>query len=291
MTQRRSAGRAGGTHRQALRLLALVQHLEAHRGLLPTRDVARELGVSERQLRRDADALVDAGYDVELDVADGGVKVTTAEVAVDADDDVRGECLNELISGLVRSVRVEATYRSANERVRAGRFAPHGLALYRHGLYFVGTWDEDPERRIFAAERFQSAERVRGDRFETPADFHVRDFFQGAFGIWVSDAPEDVVLELGPGSFELVAMRRYHPSQTIERTPRGTTLLRMRVGASPDLVSWVLGWGEHVVVHAPPSLRARVEDAHRAALAPRPWASRIDGRGRDRGSSRKGRSP
>jgi predicted DNA-binding transcriptional regulator YafY len=352
MAKGKTPGRATGSHKQALRVLALVQHLEAHRGLLPTSEVARELGVSERQIRRDADALIDAGYAIELDlldgrsalrlksggkervalgigqrialvaarnvfaafqgtdlrrdldgavravaktlepkdrcrletlerriayVADGGVKRmngTTAGDDFDPDDDSRGECLNELVTGLVRATRVAAKYVSSNDRVRAGAFAPYGLALYRHGLYFVGAWGDDTEQRIFAAERFVHAERARGDRFEVPKDFDVRTFFGGAFGVWVSDAVEEVVLEFGPGTFDQLSLRRYHASQEVERTARDTTVLRMRVGTSPDLVSWVLGWGAWVVVHAPDSLRQKVEVEHQAAVAPRAWTGR-----------------
>lgn len=209
-------------------------------------------------------------------VADGGVKRMNGETETDddadPDDDKRGECLNELVTGLVRATRVAAKYVSSSDRVRSGAFAPCGLALYRHGLYFVGTWDDDPEQRIFAAERFVHAERVRGDRFEVPEDFDVRTFFGGAFGVWVSDVPEDVVLEFGPGTFEQLSLRRYHATQGVERTARDTTVLRMRVGTSPDLVSWVLGWGAWVVVHAPESLRQKVEADHRAATVSRTWS-------------------
>jgi len=325
---------------------------------MPTTDVAEEFGVSERQIRRDAEALIDAGQPVELGllegrsairirprptervalnlgqrialvsardvfaafegtdlrrdldgavaavaktlepedrnrlrgleqriayVADGGVKLASSED--DSSDDAHSQRLDELVSGLVRTQRVQATYLSSKDRKRTGLFAPHGLALYRHGLYFVGTWDADPELRIFAAERFQAAERIRKDRFDVPATFDVRSFFHGAFGVWVSETPETIVLEFGPGSYEQLSQRRYHPSQELERTPRKTTIMRLRVGVTPDLVTWLLGWGDWVDVLEPESLRVRLVEAHRAATVPRTWrtgAGRSSAQKRDR---------
>jgi len=326
--------------------LLLLQTLEARRGFTPTSDVADELGVSERQIRRDAEALIDAGQPVELGLLEGRSAIRmrprpTERVALNlgqrialvsarnvfaafegtdlrrdldgavaavaktlepddrerlralekriayvpdggvkrlSDDpdagDGASERLDELVSGLVRSQRVQATYLSSKDRKRTGLFAPHGLSLYRHGLYFVGTWDADPELRIFAAERFLAAERVRKERFVVPTTFDVRSFFHGAFGVWVSEGPETIVLEFGPGSFEQLSQRRYHPSQELERTRRKTTIMRLRVGVTPDLVSWLLGWGDWVDVLEPESLRERVAEAHRAALGDRGWGAR-----------------
>lgn len=319
----------------------MLQHLESRRGFVPTADIAHELGVSERQIRRDAEALIDGGQPVELGllegrsairirprptervalglgqrvalvaarnvfaafegtdlrrdldgavaavaktlepqdrerlrslerriayVADGGVKYGSDDPESD-----HAARLDELVSGLVRSHSVRATYVSSKQRKRSGVFAPFGLALFRHGLYFVGTWDGDAELRIFAAERFIEAERNRKLRFTVPVDFDVRSFFHGAFGIWVADAPVDVELEFGPGSFESLSQRRYHPSQTLEKTKRDTTIMRLQVGMTPDLVSWLLGWGDWVEVRSPAELRNRIAEAHRAAIAPRTW--------------------
>jgi proteasome accessory factor B len=41
----------------------------------------------------------------------------------------------------------------------------------------------------------------------------------------------------------------------------------MRVGLSPDLVQWILGWGGEAEVLAPAELRQRVARAARASAA------------------------
>jgi predicted DNA-binding transcriptional regulator YafY len=42
--------------------------------------------------------------------------------------------------------------------------------------------------------------------------------------------------------------------------------LKMKVGVSPELISWILGWNKHVQVMAPRALMDAVVDAHTSAL-------------------------
>lgn len=328
-------------------MLELLRELESRQGYVPTAELASELGISERQLRRDLEALELAGYDgVELGllegrsavrmisrsngrvplsrgsrialvaarevfsafdgtdlrndlrdavnavaetlrpaersriegierriayVPDAGVKRSTRD---GSEDDASGERLDELMSGLVDYQPVQVSYRGLSGRKRSGRFEPHGVALYRHGLYFVGRWADESELRIFAAERFLEASRLRRERFDVAPDFDVRAFFDDSFGVWVGFEPSEVVLEFGPGCHRTFEVRRYHRTQTVERTKRGTTIVRFHVGLTPDLVSWILSWGEQVIVVSPRSLRDEVEEAHRAAVRRKPWQGR-----------------
>lgn len=65
------AGRKAGSHTQTARVLRLLDRLTGRRTGVPLRDLSDELGVTERQLRRDLLALEEAGHDVELAPRDG----------------------------------------------------------------------------------------------------------------------------------------------------------------------------------------------------------------------------
>jgi hypothetical protein len=154
---------------------------------------------------------------------------------------------------------------------RRGLFEPWGLALYRNGLYAVGRWsgdaaaasDEGP--RVHAVERFRRAERRREARFEVPAAFSLDAFFAGAFGIFPGGAPESISLIFDGAVAPLVQGRRYHPSQTNRRLPDGRVRVRLRLPISPEVVSWLVGWGPRVEVEAPASLHEQVLAEHAAA--------------------------
>ena len=68
----------------------------------------------------------------------------------------------------------------------------------------------------------------------------------------------------------LVGERVWHASQKVTPDKRGL-MLEMRVGLSPDLRHWILGWGAEAEVIEPADLRRDVAGA--AAEAARVYAS------------------
>ena len=191
-------------------------------------------------------------------IADGGVKPY---------DRRRSGLLNELLSGLMYTHRVEIVYRTASGQRKQGRFEPRGLAIYRHGLYFVGKLANGTHPNyVLPLERFVSAKRHR-EPFEIEPDFDVGAVFHDAIGIVVGGPPTDVVLELTKHVAHLVEVRRFHHSQKIVPLPDGGVRLTMRVANTPDLLSSILAWGEHVQVIEPVELRELVRVTLKRALA------------------------
>lgn len=68
-------GRKEGAHSQTVRVLRLLERLAGRRWGLPLRELASDLGVTERQLRRDLRALEDAGHDIDITPRDGRASV------------------------------------------------------------------------------------------------------------------------------------------------------------------------------------------------------------------------
>jgi proteasome accessory factor B len=64
-------GRKAGAHSQTARALRLLERLSGRRTGVTLHELANELGVSERQIRRDLLALDEAGHDVEVGRRDG----------------------------------------------------------------------------------------------------------------------------------------------------------------------------------------------------------------------------
>ncbi len=56
----------------------------------------------------------------------------------------------------------------------------------------------------------------------------------------------------------MIEERTWHASQAIEGRPDGGLDLTMHVGVSPEVERWILGWGDHVEVLEPPSLRENI---------------------------------
>lgn len=191
-----------------------------------------------------------------LYVPDGGIK----SYAKHAD------AIDELLTGALHRQTVDARYAPAHGEKLAGGFEPWGIALYRNGLYAVGRWEAETGPRVFAVERFTSATRRRRSRFEVPADFSLAAFFAGAFGVFPSGEPQHVVLEFDAVVAPIVLARRYHASQVTKHLHGGEVCMKLDVAVTPEVVSWIVGWGPMVNVKSPTSLREWVRREHRAAI-------------------------
>src|SRR5713226_1831923 len=132
-----------------------------------------------------------------------------------------------------------------------------------HSCYLM-AWDPKPkEVRIYKVERI-SAVTVLHDRFSPPLGFSVRDHVAGAWNIWSSAEPVEVVL-----AFKRDAVRRaketiWHPTQVVESLPDGRLQLTLRVGSILELRHWVLGWGGECEVLKPLELRRDIQAEVRA---------------------------
>ncbi len=132
-----------------------------------------------------------------------------------------------------------------------------------HSCYLL-AWDPKPkEVRVYKVERITNV-TVLADRFSPPLGFSVRDHVAGAWGIWSSEEPIEVVL-----LFKRDAVRRaketiWHPSQLAETLPDGRLQITLRVGSILEIRHWVLGWGGECEVVRPGELRRDIETEIRA---------------------------
>lgn len=189
-----------------------------------------------------------------------------ADTGVKPYDDEQKELLDTLLTALIHKNPVDVSYRTAKRGIKTGAFEPWGIAIYRHGVYFVGHFPGGNHPYVLPLERFSAATRRRKERFETPEGFDVAEVFRDTYGILLGGKPVEVVLELAASVAHLVEVRRFHHSQRATPLVGGRVRLTMRVAETEDLVSGILSWGERITVVAPESLRQRVRDVLRAAL-------------------------
>ena len=332
-------GRSKGRYRQATRLLRILDYLRGRHFGATLEELAEEFRVTERQVRRDLDAIDEAGYATSMDLnAEGRTRVqvegTSAravpltlgeryvllavrrvfDVLTDTPfaDDIkhiyskitgsltkaqqdeqtafgerflyipdggtkayRGkqEILNQLLSGVIRRARVRYRYHPATGDVHSGVLEPYAMALYKHGLYVLGCATPDGKERsgretfVFAAERFDKAEFLRGDHFEVPADFHLQEFFHGAFGIFRGGEAHRVVVDFAAPVRARVEARQWHRTQKLKALPDGGVRVSFDASNLTQVVGWVLEWGSHARAIEPPELVAAVTRELRAAAA------------------------
>lgn len=183
----------------------------------------------------------------------------------------REEVLDQLMSGVLYRAQVRYAYTNSSGKHHHGTLEPFAIVLYRQGLYVVGRKQGSDQTRVFAVERFVTAEYVRRERFEVPADFRVEDHFKGVFGIFAGGkAAMRVVIDFTARVAEFVRARDWHPEQTLEERAGGGVRLCFQVTDLTQVLSWVLSWGAEARVVEPTSLADDIAKiGARLALGPK----------------------
>jgi predicted DNA-binding transcriptional regulator YafY len=177
------------------------------------------------------------------------------------------DILDDILTALLRQNPVEALYARVGGPVRTYRLHPYTLAHWRQGLYLFAL-DVDVGRvKTYAVDRFRAFSRSRGETFEYPEEFDPQALVSDCFGIIGGEVTE-ISLEFTRAAAPYVRERIWHHSQRVEPIGMGALQMRLRVGISPELEAWILGFGPSVKVLEPASLRDRIRRLHGEAARP-----------------------
>ncbi len=160
---------------------------------------------------------------------------------------------------VLRSEELEFRYRKLDsDQDEQRRVQPVHLACVDQQWYLFG-FDLARERsmRTFALTRMAEL-HATGQTFARPAHFSLDEHLADSFGVFSAPAVEQLRLRFDRFGGRLIRERAWHASQQIEPLADGGLELSLRVGRSPEVVRWILGWGEHVEVLEPASLRAEI---------------------------------
>ncbi len=183
-------------------------------------------------------------------------------VAVKAKLPAEGEIarFDELLDAIRRDRRLELRYWSAY-RAEETRRRVDPYVLYQVGWrwYLVGHCHLRGNLRLFELGRIREL-RLLDELFERPQGLELEELMAGSLGVILQaeGSSEDIVLHFGAFAARYVRETRLHASQQLAELPDGGVELRLHVAITAELERLVLGWGEHVVVVRPDTLRKRI---------------------------------
>ncbi|MGI8477400.1 MAG: WYL domain-containing protein [Thermomicrobiales bacterium] len=128
---------------------------------------------------------------------------------------------------------------------------PYVLARSAGSWYVTGHDHLRGTRRTFRLDRIEEI-AVVGGRFERPPDAHVRHGERDVLPILIEAL-------FAPEVARWVREDRSYFTEREEETAAGL-IVTLRVRHERDVLSWLLGWGRHVRVLSPESLRALMRD-------------------------------
>ena len=164
------------------------------------------------------------------------------------------ELLTELRQALLFQQRVVIKYRvPSNKKPELYTVDPYSFIFYKGGLYLLGYAHNRLAGRTFAVERIVSVQ-VGKVRFDLPEGYEPEERFKNSFGI-VNETPMDVRVRFSAHIAHSIAARLWHPSQKISKLADGSVELSFTAGGRMEIVSWILSYGSHAELLAPPELR------------------------------------
>jgi len=202
-------------------------------------------------------------------LAESGLEEPKDALLVRQPGEVRGlrdglllSCLNSILER--RECRAEYRRLGAQE-ARCFEVHPHSIIFHGGAIYLL-VWQPRHENWLHLPLHRLDALEIGPTVFSRQPNFHLQDFLNGSFGIWLAQ-PVDLLLRFHAKVADYLQERQWHPTQQLEPQADGSLLLRMRVGLSPELRAWVLRWGELVEVLEPGEFRLEMGDTLRKAAA------------------------
>jgi proteasome accessory factor B len=169
------------------------------------------------------------------------------------------EIFDALSKAVMDSAEVSFAYHKlAGEKAEARIAWPYHLGCIENQWYLFGHDLDRGAVRTFTLPRIKNVERT-GAKFRRPKDFSLAKVLEGSFAVFESVEANRVKLRFTGVASRLVGERIWHTSQKLRQDKSGT-VLEMRVGLSPDLQQWVMGWGSDVEVLEPQELRKAIAD-------------------------------
>ena len=178
------------------------------------------------------------------------------------------DTLDTVISAVLRQRRLRLEYVNLAGRASKLQVEPYTLVMYRESLYLLGRPVGGKRLLTFAIDRIQQVEERRDKTFELPSDFSPSEAFANSLGLWrTDDPPQRVRLRFAASVVDAIAERRWTGFAGLERSPNGSAILSLDLPTTPELKTWLLGWGASVQVLAPDGLRASIREELDAAAA------------------------
>ena len=193
-----------------------------------------------------------------------------------ADTPEAAEVFDTMVDACAQLRECAIQYRKAagSAKTEALTVHPYAIVLYKDAIYCVCFVKERDGIRTLKLDRIVDADASPVAHFIIPEGFSVDAHFAGQFGLHAGDTPTRVVIDFHPSVAEYVRSRQFPGEDGAEASlepldPRdgGGVRLTMVVGATTEVRSWVLSFGDKARVVEPPELAAAVVEELRGALA------------------------
>lgn len=179
--------------------------------------------------------------------------------------------IRKAIDAVIQRHPATINYRSAGpDATQSRNIEPHSIVLYRDALYVYARQTKPRLSgntfRYFAVDRIDEFDVHRERTFKHARTYDASELGQNSLGIWENGEPQRVVLRFfGPGA-QYVLERKWPQQRVLERIDDNEVRLEMDIPVTPEVVTWLAGWGRYVEALEPEELVDKMRDHHADAL-------------------------
>ena len=144
------------------------------------------------------------------------------------------------------------------------RLHPYGLILLGGSLYCVGHMVKYAEVRTLKVTRILGIELTK-ESFKRPADFSLKTYTQGSFGIFSSNRTQVIKARFTDWAAANVREQTWHESQKVLEDTGKYVIAQFELGDHREFTRWVLGFGRHAMIMEPNDIASAVQKELEAA--------------------------
>jgi len=170
-----------------------------------------------------------------------------------------GNIIEDLIHAILRRKICSLKYlRGSTGKEEIYSIEPRRILQYDGALYIAAYQRLEKQFVPYAIHRIKEL-HVLQEEFNNSPKFDSVKFRSGRFGIFGANKLEHVELKFDAGIVYHIENRLWDESQEISYDDEGNLLLTMEIGITPELVSWILGWGKYCQIIKPYNLADDLE--------------------------------
>ncbi|CAA7615129.1 Transcriptional regulator [Magnetospirillum sp. SS-4] len=169
--------------------------------------------------------------------------------------------VEDLREAITACRKVKIRYKNRHTKRTAERLVhPYGF-LHGHRNYLVG-WHENPKANKVALFALPNVEEVEilAETFVRDPGFDLAGFAARSFGLF-QEEPYSVAWRFAPEAAEDAADFVFHPTQTMEKQPDGSLIVRFIAGGDLEMAWHLYCWGDKVEVLEPAKLAEMVNES------------------------------
>lgn len=171
------------------------------------------------------------------------------------------EHLGPLLEAIQDRKSIRINYRKfTDDQLKEYELHPYLLKEYHNRWYLVAMDNASKSIRTFGLERIDSMERAER-KFTIDKSFDPDIFFKHSIGITEKQVkPSLVELSFTPVIGKFLITQPIHPSQEVIKQTKEEIRIRLEVLLTPELYTFIMGYGDQVTVLKPATLRKEIHE-------------------------------